>query len=109
MDIMHLCKTGLVIFEDIKVVIKSCNSKKDRQFNGQRIGLVLWCLTPHSKIVQLDCGGQFHWWRRQEQPEKTTDLSHVADKLYHKMFYASPFALLTTLVVEGEKIQKDKQ
>ena len=28
-------------------------------------------------------GGQFYWWRKPEYPEKTTDLSHVAHKLYH--------------------------
>ena len=26
-------------------------------------------------------GDQFSWWRRPEQPEKTTDLSQVIDKL----------------------------
>ena len=107
---MHLCKTDLVIFEDIKVVNKSCKSKKDRQFIGRRFGLVLWCLKLHSKIVHLYCGGQFHWWRRQEYREKTTDLPHVTDKLYHRMSYTSPWAGfdLTTSVVEWNKSQKDK-
>ena len=47
-----------------------------------RVGFMVFNDTFNNTTFQLYHGGKFYSWRKPVNPEKTTDLSEDADKLY---------------------------
>ena len=69
------------------------------------LGLRLWCLMPLSTIFQLYRGTQFYWWRKQKYPDKTTDQTHVTEKIDHLKLYR---VHLTRAEFELTKVSRDR-
>jgi hypothetical protein len=56
----------------------------------RQVGGFLQVLRFPPPIFQLYRGGQFYWWRKPKDLEKTTDMSQVTDALCHILVYTSP-------------------
>ena len=58
----------------------SKNKPKGQMVKHTKYRLVGWFTVFNATLFQLYRGGQFHWWRKPEYQEKTTDPLQVTDK-----------------------------
>ena len=87
------------------VKVQFVEHNKLRYLSTNMVWFGLWCFRPLSTIFQLYRGGKFHWWKKPEYSEKTTDLSQVTVKLYHIMVYLVHLAMseIRNLNVSGDR------
>jgi hypothetical protein len=87
--IAHICLLWLSIVH-ILIISIYCNKEptilSSQNISRAKLGLGLWCLTPHSTIFQLYRGGVL-LVEENGGPGEKHDLPQVTDKPYHIMVY----------------------